>query len=215
MNYIFEYLEKYNIPVVAFNIFAVLLLILILGFTFELLRRRKNVSDDTAYYNSIMYEDEDVSRFNKMVNTCKKFYFCSLGENGYCLKNAKDKVVFEAIKTDSGFTYAEYEFKNTESGTSEKHKIGSIKKNDFGVNSFLYDNEDIWEYIKKLKIRYKITSVSNELTMYQVKLANGKDVLAKRRKSENGDYYFRVLTKDKDMKTLFLIIFTFEICEAK
>lgn len=214
-----EFLENSEVPIIALYVFAGVVVVFIVAIIFEILRHSRKVSDEEAYFNSMMYEDEDASKFSRFLNTHKRYYLRPFenksDKNGFYIVNSKDKVIYEGYETHSGFTFKEYTFENHISNRPATNKIGKITKNSFGVNTFIFNNEDIWEHLKALGITFKTTVINDTVTLYSVDLGNGNNVFAKRIPYNDNEFQYRILTKDKNIDTVFLIFFAFELCQNK
>ena len=209
-----QYLGDTKIPLIPFILAIILIVLLIIGIIIENVRQRNKIISEEDYFNTIMFGDDAKSkrRFRKF-DRYFMFSFKDGEKNGFYLNTPDGKKLYEAYVINESETKTEYTFNNLLMNRKHTNKIGEITKNANGVNTFMFDQTDIWEFMKNRGISFQITNVNENLTLYSVDIGNGNKAYARSDKSKPDAPVFSIKTNDKDIGYLFLLFFAFKLTD--
>lgn len=209
-----QYLGDTKIPLIPFTLAIILIVALIIGIIIENVRQRNNIISEDDYFQTIMFGDDAKakSRFRKY-DRYFMFKFKDGEKNGYYLNNVESKAVYETYVVNKSDNKTEYTFKNLLMNREHSNKIGEITKNSNGVSTFMFDQTDIWEFMKNRGVSFQITNVNENIALYSIDTGNGKKAYARSDKSKESAPVFSIKTNDKDIGYLFLLFFAFAITD--
>jgi len=170
-------------------VFSIVLLLGVLYIVDKILRKR-NVERHYTFYS---FEQED--------------------KHGYSLDDDNKKHVYYALKTGEEDKCAVYKFVNGKTKSAHKHRISGLGTNtqapNFSKKSFLFDNVDIWDYLKKYRITVGATIIDNNITMYKIHSDGQPIAFAKKRKSKtkNSKPVYSLRTYEKKLDLIFITLF--------
>lgn len=136
------------------------------------------------------------------------------GKHGFALDNDSGRHIFYAYNSKEDGNFAVFKFVNPLFRVSSTHKISGPGKNPkaptFTNISFLFDEDDIWVYLKNRGISIEMTVVDDKYALYKIMKDSKPIAFAKKRfQQEEGrsKYTYTMRTYELRKETLFIVLF--------
>ena len=177
----------------------------------------------TIYVLTVLYGIYIIFKRNlhKTRNECHyNFHYFSINsKEGYALDDENGKHMYYAVKTKEELDHAVFKFTNGANRLSSSHRVSGPGYNsdapNYSYNSFLFDKDDIWVYLKDKGIDIKTTIFDDTLTRYNIKLDSKPIAFVKKAPSEttnteganNNELVYTMRTYEKNLGLLFITLF--------
>ena len=136
------------------------------------------------------------------------------GKHGFSLDNDAGRHVFYAYNNKEDGDFAVFRFVKPFPRLTSVHKISGPGKNPKAPNftnvSFLFDKEDIWDYLKNRGISIEMTVVDDKYALYKIRKDSKPVAFAKKRfyQDENvSRYTYTMRTYELKKELLFIVLF--------
>lgn len=136
------------------------------------------------------------------------------GKHGFSLNNDSKKTVFYAYNSKEEGNFAVFKFVNPIFKISSVHRISGPGKNTKAPNftniSFLFDKEDIWDYLGNRGITIETTVVDDKYALYKIMKDSNPIAFAKKRflqEDQGSKYTYTMRTYELRKELLFIVLF--------